>query len=99
MGRDRFFKFAFLVTFFLAAGIFFSNMPPPYPVKAKTAPAATHKEERQTYPAVDLERIKTLIREERLSDRPALFYERIDQRLKFFFRKILEFEKVFGLIL
>jgi hypothetical protein len=68
--RDNFFKLAFSITFLVMLIIFSSNRE-----KVILQPSASKGGERVVFRQVDVKRIKKLIKEGKLSDKEALFYD------------------------
>ncbi|UCD15276.1 MAG: hypothetical protein JSV34_06045 [Candidatus Omnitrophota bacterium] len=79
MKNDKLFIFAFFVTLFVMAALFFSNVD-----LEKLKPSALRpyyrkeKEEKPSFERIDYSRIKQLIKENKLSDKEAYFYTIIE---------------------
>ena len=76
MNQDNLFKFSFFFMLLLMTGIFSSNI-------EKSSPQLSQRKEQgnviNEIRRVDIERLKKLINEGKLSDKEALFYKAIEQ--------------------
>ena len=74
MNKDNFFKFAFAATLIIMVLVFSSAEKGPVSV----APLSEKDTERLIYDRVDIDKIRKLIGEDKLSDREAMYYRYIE---------------------